>query len=95
MNHIGNQKLADEVRQASNPRAVKRLAHRVPSDKLLNWHNIKDQVMKKILTAKLQSCADYVTALLDSGTKQLIEGSMDLYWGCEQIFHLAVTTHPY
>ena len=95
MIHIGNQKLADEVRHASNPRAAKRLAHRVPSDKLLNWHNIKDQVMKEILIAKLQSCADYVAALRDSSTKQLIEGSMDLYWGCGQIYHLAVTTHPH
>ena len=95
MIHIGNQKLADEMRQASNPRAAKRLAHRVPSDKLLNWHDIKDQVMKEILIAKLQSCADYVAALRDSGTKQLIEGSMDLYWGCGQISHLAVITHPY
>ena len=51
--------------------------------------------MREILIAKLQSCADYVAALRDSGTKQLIEGSMDLYWGCGQISHLVVTTHPY
>ena len=95
MAHIGNEKLANEVLQAQTPRDAKNIANCVPSDKLQDWHNIKLDVMKEILVAKVKSCDKYRKALLGSGSNCLIEGTMDLYWGCGQTAYLASTTHPY
>ena len=95
MAHIGNEKLANEVLQAQTPRDAKNIANCVPSDKLQDWHNIKLDVMKEILVAKVKSCDKYRNALLGSGSNCLIEGTMDLYWGCRQTAYLASITHPY
>ena len=95
MAHIGNEKLANEVLQAQTPKDAKNIANCVPSDKLQDWHNIKLDVMKEILVAKVKSCDKYRNALLGSGSNCLIEGTMDLYWGCGQTAYLASTTHPY
>ena len=66
------------------PGMQKNMANCVPSDKLQDWHNIKLDVMKEILVAKVKSCDKYKKALLDSRSNCLIEGTMDLYWGCGQ-----------
>ena len=66
------------------PGMQKNIANSVPSDKLQDWHNIKLDVMKEILVAKVTSCDKYRNALLGSGSNCLIEGTMDLYWGCGQ-----------
>ena len=95
MAHIGNEKLANEVLQAQTPRDAKNIANSVSSDNLQDWHNIKLDVMKEILVTKVKSCDKYKKALLDNGSNCLIEGTMDLYWGCGQTAYLASTTYPY
>ena len=95
MIHIGNQKLADAVLQAKSPRDAKNIAHKVPADQLKDWDSIKCNVMREVLCAKMKSCKKYLNALFDSGSNCLIEGTMDMFWGCGQNAHIAATTDPY
>lgn len=76
-----------EIMDCATPKEVFLLANGKSGkykDKIkINWHNIKDQVMKDALMAKFTQHNDLKKKLLETGNSKLVEASpYDSYWGC-------------
>ena len=86
--------LAEKIMKCRTGKQVKTISNAIPQGELQGWDSQKDQVMNEILLAKINSSYRFKKALLDSGTRYLIEGTMDTYWGIGQSAHYCKTTHP-
>lgn len=64
-----------------DPSAAKKLGRRVKLRP--DWENVKDKVMKEVVTAKFTQNKDLQKILLDTGDQILVEGNTwgDTYWG--------------
>ena len=81
--YIHREDLAEEILGAPSPAKAKEIASRVPNHLRGNWGDHKLDAMRDILAAKVQSCPDFRQALIDSGTKNLVEAvKSDRFWSC-------------
>ena len=85
--------LAEEVTKAKSPHEAKRIASKI-NPIPANWHVIKDDVMKKILTAKCQQSVKFRRVLLHTGDKIIIEARPDMHWGSGLSYNLTLTSKP-
>ena len=86
--------LAEKVVKAGTPREAKQIAAQVKHDSSSNWHNIKCDVMKEVLSAKMKCSKPFRDALIASGTKVLVEARLDDFWGSGLTYNLTLNTHP-
>ena len=86
--------LANEVLAARSPADAKEIAWRVPLELHKGWHSMKRTVMKQILHAKADYCPLFKSTLMDSGNKNLVESTQDLFWASGLSPHDSSTTHP-
>ena len=86
--------LANEVLAARSPADAKEIAWRVPLELHKGWHGMKCTVMKQILHAKADYCPLFKSTLMDSGNKNLVESTQDLFWASGLSPHDSSTTHP-
>ena len=82
--------LANEVLAACSPADAKEIAWRVPLELHKGWNGMKRTVMKQILHAK----ALFKSTLMDSGNKNLVESTQDLFWASGLSPQDSSTTHP-
>ena len=94
MRFINRSDLAEKIMKCRTAKQVKTISNAIPQGELQGWDSQKDQIMNEILLAKINSSYRFKKALLDSGTRYLIEGTMDKYWGIGQSAHYCKTTHP-
>ena len=86
--------LANEVLAARSPADAKEIAWRVPLELHKGWHSMKRTVMKQILHAKADYCPLFKSTLMDSGNKNLVKSTQDLFWASGLSNHDSSTTHP-
>ena len=94
LDFIDEPTLASAVLSAPTPKDVKQISNKVPDHSLVDWHDRKVDVMKTILRAKVESCFNFKKALLDSGTRTIVEGTTDSFWGIGMPSHIAASTNP-
>ena len=94
LNALGYAKKADEIICAPSPKQAKAIAESISHPDIKSWNTKKVSVMKDILAAKWSSCASFRKALMATGTKTIIEGTMDPYWGAGAPYYLLSTTDP-
>jgi len=95
LTYINMPDLAQEVLCVPSAAEAKAVAQRVPPHLHRDWHSIKSSVMRAILHAKADCCAQFKQALLDSGDRRIVEAVRgDTYWssGLTPIF--AASTKP-
>ena len=78
----GEAALAEQVFNAPDPFAAKRLTQSLDPAKLKEWHAARADIMKDILLAKATSVTNFREALLNSGDNIIVEVTDDPYWGC-------------
>ena len=78
----GEAALAEQVFNAPDPFAAKRLTQALDPAKLKEWHAAQADIMKDILLAKATSVTNFREALLNSGDNIIVEVTDDPYWGC-------------
>ena len=86
--------MAKESMYCKTARDVKNYAKNIQAEDLKGWHSQKFNIMEEILYAKANCCPQFKRALLDSGSKVLIEGTMNTCWGIGQSAYYTQTTHP-
>ena len=79
LKYIGLDDLAENVLGAKPPADAKAIASRVPMEFHKDWHTIKVWVIKYILHAKADYCAQFKNALIQSGETPLVECTGDLF----------------
>ncbi len=73
---------ADKVRLASSPSEAARLGRSRKFPLRKDWENVKDDVMRKALTAKFSQHPNLKKQLIDTGNAKLVEHTKnDSYWG--------------
>jgi len=72
--------IEDLIRQAATPNEAKALGSKNVT-KRSNWPEIKEQIMYEALLAKFTQHKELKQKLLDTGERELIENTGDLYWG--------------
>ena len=74
--------LKKEVRQAASPALAKETAYRYKGKWRSDWHEVKVEVMKAIVRAKLEQHEEVKQALKKTGTAEIKENSpVDYFWG--------------
>jgi len=82
-----NDPYASKIRQAASPAHAKRLARakRLNSKQIAQWNTMRDSIMLRGLREKFKQNNSLAYALLDTGSRELIEWSpRDLYWGANE-----------
>ncbi len=75
--------LADKILEAGSPEKALNLAHANIDKQPKNWADIKVEVMKKILSAKVEQHEDVRQVLDKTSNRDIIENSpVDDFWGC-------------
>ena len=69
-----------EILDAESPTAAKEIASHIPRFLHKDWHQIKLTLMRDILIAKADYCPAFKSTLIDSGVKDLVECTQDLFW---------------
>jgi ribA/ribD-fused uncharacterized protein len=73
----------EEIRQASSPMIAARMGRSRERPLRKEWEQIKDELMRKAVRAKMQQHQDVREELLATGEEQLVEATTkDDYWGC-------------
>ena len=78
-----------EILDAESPTAAKEIASRIPRFLHKDWHQIKLTVMRDIHIDKA-----FKSTLIDSGVKDLVECTQDLFWASGLAPRLTSTTKP-
>ena len=74
--------VAEQIKHAGSPNAVKQISEAHESDKPTCWHKERVKVMREILRAKVTQHADFREALARTGRRRIIENSPDdEFWG--------------
>lgn len=74
--------LLEQLQDTRSAHDSMRLAYANRDKYRKDWDNVKLEIMKKILKAKVQQHPYVKKKLLESGDKELVENSWrDLYWG--------------
>jgi N-glycosidase YbiA len=75
--------IAEQIRLSPSPWAAMKVA-RENNDKVTsNWHDIKLEVMEKLLRLKLEQNEDVGMILVKTGIRKIVENSpWDSFWGC-------------
>ena len=94
MKYIRMDDHALEILDAESPTAAKETASRIPRFLHRDWHQIKLTVMRDILIAKADYCPAFKSTLIDSGVKDLVECTQDLFWASGLAPRLTATTKP-
>ena len=94
VNALGYAKKADEIIRAPSAKQAKAMAESISLPDLKIWNTKKVSVMKDILAAIWSSGASFRKALMATGTKTIIEGTTDPYWGSGAPHNLFTTTNP-
>ena len=94
LKYIGQEEHAHDVLHCDTPRQAKNIAAKIPDHMLIQWHEQKLEIMYRILVAKAHGCDKFRQALISSGNKILVEGSMDAFWGIGMPGFHAKNTHP-
>jgi ribA/ribD-fused uncharacterized protein len=77
-----DESMKEEIRNARSAHAALKYAEANKDKRKENWDEIKLQVMKEILHAKVEQHPYVLKKLLESGDRELIEDSWrDSYWG--------------
>lgn len=84
--------LASKILKTDSPDEAKEIASHVKHDE--KWHEASVDTMKQILEARANQCTDFVSALLESGDKLIVEATTDTFWACGLGPNLAKTTKP-
>ncbi len=73
----------DQVRLAKSPGEALKLAKQLDAYKTANWHQIKDDIMRKAVLRKFEMNPGIRAELLATGERLLVEdaGANDAYWG--------------
>jgi hypothetical protein len=75
--------IREEIRQASHPMDVAKLAKHYQKQIRKDWEKIKQTVMTRGTYIKCRTHPEVASALLDTGDKKIVENSQyDYYWGC-------------
>ena len=83
--------LAEKVYNAASPHQAKKIAS-VLKQPDSSWHNIKYDVMRKVLIAKMKCSKHFRDELLQSGTNTLVEAREDSFWGSGLPYNITLTT---
>ena len=94
MKYIRMDDHALEILDAESPTAVKEIASRIPRFFHKDWHQIKFTVMRDILFDKADYCPAFKSTLIDSGVKDLVECTQDIFWASGLAPRLTATTKP-
>lgn len=87
--------LAERVYQAASAADAKSTAKQMPTNKIYTeWSKNKLSMMKKVLKAKAESNKEFVTYLLNTGDKYLVEATKDTFYGSGLSPYLSRTTDP-
>lgn len=74
--------IAEQVRLARSPVECKKIAYQYKDKWRTDWHEIKVEVMRQIVKAKLEQHQDVKEALIKTGTAEIKENSpVDIFWG--------------
>lgn len=77
-----NQSLQEAIRATMSPRDAFNFARQHDKEKRPDWESVKDDIMRKALSAKFTQHAYLQQLLLATGNAQLVEASaLDGYWG--------------
>ncbi len=75
--------LFDEVRTARDPWLAKAIAGRNRHQRLANWHQVRDQVMRRAYVARFAADRRAMRLLMATRLRPVVEVSLlDRYWGC-------------
>lgn len=87
---------ANKVLGAANGFHAKRIADSILPDEKLSqsWLNIRDQVMKDIVSLKFKACSHARDILVSSHGYHLVEATMDRYWAGGLPYDLIECTSP-
>ena len=94
LKYIGMEEQAQLVLDTRSAAHAKEIASSIPRQLHKDWHAIKLCVMKDILHAKADYCAQFKKALIDSVGKRLVESTQDLFWASGLSPNLSATTTP-
>lgn len=83
--------VAENVKKATSSKQAKQVVEE-SNIELANWNLSRDECMHKVLNAKLESCKEFRTALINSGEKCIAEATSDTYWGCGLAPNIAKNT---
>ncbi len=74
---------AEKIRTAPTPGKAKHLGRSRDVPLRSDWEQVKEEVMRRALTAKFRAHPELRKLLLDTGDTQLVEQApRDYYWGC-------------
>lgn len=75
----GRENTGNEIKKMINPGEIKNLGDQIPTCD--EWEKRKFKVMNCVLTHKFEQNRALQEKLVNTGTRPLIEGSTDLFWG--------------
>lgn len=75
--------LADVIQDEPSPERAKRVVRLNRPEVRKDWANIKDDVMRVAVAAKVMEHPEVLHLLLDTGNRTIVERTgKDYYWGC-------------
>lgn len=79
---FSDEAIAEQVRLAKSPALAKAAAYQFKDQWRPDWHEIKVEVMTRIVSAKLKQHEEVRQALKKTGTAEIKENSpVDYFWG--------------
>ena len=91
---IGEENVADAVRNAPTPKDAKNIASSISRHLMNEWDDSKERIMYEILLSKSKCVPEFRQALLLSGSSSIVEATSNVFWGCGLNSTLAKTTLP-
>ena len=82
-NKFEDKKIMEEIRNTDTPKEASKIGRSHNELIREDWTEIKDEVMEKVIRAKVEQHKEIQKELISTGNTPIIEDSpIDSYWGC-------------